>query len=604
MTIRTKLFIGFATLVIAFGIVSAFLGVKVIQDRVIQEAQTRVRSDLNSARSVMNAELHNIETILKLAAGAPAIIDACLAATESYQDAQNRMELIRMEFGLDFLTLISAKGQVILRATPPHKTGDFRLSNAVILKALKGETAAAIELMSAEEMASEHQGLAEQAFLVFEETPRARLSPRTEETRGMVLMGAVPIEKGNQLVGVIYGGNLLNRNYATVDRVTDIVFRHERTDPSPTGTVTIFLYDTRIATTVRLANGNRAIGTRASKEVADRVLDNGQRWEGRAFVVNDWYLTAYDPIWDYQGRVIGMLYVGILEKPFNDLIKDTILNYVLLSFVGVAVALILAFFLAGRLAYPLHQLAESAISLKNVNQSYMEALGFISHKLKSPLSTILNYVFLIREQKLGILTEKQAEAITNVDRNVRLIIEMVRHYLNLSLIERGKLEPVRGRVELLKEVLTPLLESFQTAAKKRKITTRHTVTEDVVLHADLDMTREVFENLISNAIKYGREGGIINIAAQPAGDMIRFSVFNEGDGIPPDKLPALFQKFSRLEENKATQKQKDTRLGLFICKHIIEAHEGEIHVESRPGEGVEFVFTLPRYHEDVNTSET
>jgi two-component system NtrC family sensor kinase len=650
MKIRTKLFISFAAVVIAFGILSAFIGVRLIQNRVVSEAQTRVQSDLNSAWGVLNAELRNIETILKLASGAQPILEASFNSNWPNQDAQSRIEMIRMDFGLDFLGIVSPKGQVVARAVPPYNTGDFLLSNPAIFKALKGESVTSIELMSKEDMTLEQTGLSDRAFLVLEDTPHAKPSPKTEETRGMVLIGAVPIERGRQILGVIYGGILLNRNYAMVDRITDIVFKQTTQNSPATGTVTIFLSDSRIATTVRLANGNRAIGTRVSKEVADRVLENGMRWEGKAFVVNDWYLTAYDPIKDFQGSVIGMLYVGIVERPFTDMIKDTILKYILLSIFGITVALILAFFLAGRIAGPTQRLAAAAqqmhigeqpapvstedaghetkalihsfnemaeaiferetrlkeanekledanVSLTNLNRSYMEMLGFISHELKSPLATIMNYVYLIREQKLGPLTDKQHRAMGNIDNNVKLIVEMARHYLNLSRIESGELEPVTTRVEVVNEVLTPLIDSFSPAAAERKMTILNTIGQDVVLQTDLNMTREVFENLISNAIKYGRDGGAIKLTAQTAGDFVRFSVFNEGEGVAPEKINALFQKFSRLEEDKVARKQKGTGLGLFICKYIMEAHRGEIQVNSKQGEWIEFIFTLPQYRE-------
>jgi two-component system, NtrC family, sensor kinase len=647
--LRTILFGGFAILVIVFGIVSAFIGISIIQDRVIQEAQTRVRSDLSSAWNVTLSEEQRIGTILKLAATIPIVISASADGNWPNQEVQNRLELLRMDFGLDFLTIISAKGEAVVRGAPPYNTGDFHLSNAAILKALRGEAVTSIEILSKENLELELQGLAERAFIPLEETPHARPSLQTEETRGMVLMGAVPIEKGRDVVGVMYGGILLNRNHTMVDRIMEITFKDEAKSLA-TGTMTIFLFDSRIATAVRLANGNRAIGTRASKEVADYVLENGQRWEGRAFVVNDWYLSAYDPIRDHQNRVIGMLYVGILEKPFKDLIRDTLLRYALLSVVGLAIALVLAFFLAERVAGPLHHLAQAAQkmhlgerpepvsathtssqemktlietfnemvdtisertanlqdaneqmekandSLVSLNRSYMETLGFISHELKSPLATIMNYVYLLQEQKVGTLTERQGKAVRNIDNNVKLIVEMVRHYLNLSRIENGELQPVVTRIELAREIVTPLLESFEVAAKAHAMSVHNEISIEIVLQADLNMTREVFENLISNAIKYGREGGQLKLTAQPDGDFIRFGVFNEGEGVTPEKINTMFQKFSRLEEHKATRKQKGTGLGLFICKYIVESHGGNIRVESRPGEWIEFIFTLPRYH--------
>jgi signal transduction histidine kinase len=251
------------------------------------------------------------------------------------------------------------------------------------------------------------------------------------------------------------------------------------------------------------------------------------------------------------------------------------------------------------------KLEETNVSLSHLNRNYMETLGFISHELKNPIATIMNYVYLIREQKVGSLTEKQKSAMTNINSNVRRILDMVHHYLNLSRIENDELEPVKTRVELLNEILIPLIESFEVAAGERKVRFLNTVANNIFLHADLNMTREIFENLISNAIKYGREGGLIRISAEVREDVVQCGVFNEGEGIAPENVPALFRKFSRLEEHKAARNQRGTGLGLFISKHIVEAHGGKIYAETRQGEGIEFIFTLPRYIEentiDVNT---
>jgi len=646
--IRNKLFRGFAILVVVFGVLSAVIGLGLIKNQVIKEAQIRVELDLGSAWSVQNSKLYEIETVLRLAASKQIIVDTCSAHDWANQEVHNRLEMIRVNFGLDFLSIVSTRGEVVIRSTPPYNKGDFKLSSTPLLKALQGKTVTSIELMSQNELEREQEGLSESAFMALENTPYSRPCQKTVETRGMVMMGSVPIEKGNQILGAIYGGVLLNRNYDVVDKIKNVVFKDEEYNGVPTGTATIFLNDCRISTTVRLANGNRALGTRASKEVADRVLDNGKRWVGRAFVVKDWYLTAYDPIRNSRNEIIGMLYVGLLEKPFKALIRSTILRYGILSISVLVVALILAFFLAGRISKPLHTLAVTAekmqrgekpeeiksdnasketerliqafngmaealtereeklkeankksedanLSLKNINRSYMETLGFISHELKSPLATIMNYVYLIRERKFGDLTEKQKKGMKNIDNNVKLIVEMVRHYLNLSRIENGELEPIPSRVELMDEVLLPLLESYEEETSVRNITLQNNIEKDIILHTDLNMTREVFENLISNAIKYGREGGTIRLDAKNTENFVKFSVFNEGEGIPPEKIKNLFQKFSRLEDEKTHRRQKGTGLGLFITKNIIKSHGGEIKVQSKYHEWIDFQFTLPVY---------
>ena len=220
-------------------------------------------------------------------------------------------------------------------------------------------------------------------------------------------------------------------------------------------------------------------------------------------------------------------------------------------------------------------------------------LGFVSHELKSPVASIMNYVFLLRQQKLGPLTPSQEKAARNIETNSKRIVEMVRHYLNLSRIETGELRPMPTRVAVADEVVRPLLEASEGDAQARRMRVENRVGEDLRLKTDLNMTREVFENLVSNAIKYGRDDGLLQLDAQRRDGFVEFSVYNEGAGIPRDKIETVFQKFTRLEEADGTRRQKGTGLGLFITRHIVEAHGGRIWAENRPGGGAAFKFVIP-----------
>lgn len=636
--LRTKLFKAMAALVLVVGVLSAALGIRMIQTRVVAEAQERVWLDLSSERAHFRYRMAEIETILRLAAFKRITIEA-VAADEPSGELHTRLEMIRNRFGLDFLSAVDEEGLVVVRTAPPYAVGDFMGGNASVARALGGESGVSMEVLSAVQLEREAEGLAERAYLPLEATPRARPTERQAESRGMVMMAAVPVHDGVRVVGALYGGVLLNRNHALVDGIEEVVYGSKQYGGAPMGTVTLFLDDCRIATTVRLPNGNRALGTRASKEVADQVLDNERPWIGPAFVVSRRYLSAYDAIRNGRGEVIGMLYVGILEQPFRDMGRNLMLRYAALLVFALALALWLAFVLAGVVSGPLQRLIEAANrhrrgerpgpvpeeggsretrtlilafnemtaalaerearlaemneSLAALNRSYMETLGFVSHELKSPIAAMINYMYLLRHGKLGATTEKQDRALRLIDGNIKRIVEMARHYLNLSRIENGEMEPVRSRVDVAAEVLEPLLDSMQEelAARRMKIESR--VGPEVALRADLNQVREIFENLLSNAVKYGAEGGRVEIAGRRDGAMAVFEVGNEGPGIPADRIGALFQKFSRLEGQPGVRTQKGTGLGLFITKHIVEAHGGTIGVESRPGEWTVFRFTLP-----------
>ncbi len=137
---------------------------------------------------------------------------------------------------------------------------------------------------------------------------------------------------------VLVGGILLNQNLVFIDTINDLVYRETSLPEGSQGTATLFLEDVRISTNVRLFEDRRALGTRVSGAVREAVLGEGRTWLDSAFVVNDWYISAYEPISDSFGKRVGMLYVGFLETPFRQAKYSTLLTIVLAFLVVTALS--------------------------------------------------------------------------------------------------------------------------------------------------------------------------------------------------------------------------------------------------------------------------
>tara|TARA_R100001039_G_C1854496_1_gene116487 strand:+ start:1351 stop:3387 length:2037 start_codon:yes stop_codon:yes gene_type:complete len=230
-----------------------------------------------------------------LANGDAAEVDGLLAERQS-------------KLGLDFLYLSPA----------PGGTGSDQ-PNAdwpVIASALRGQSMTSIDIFSNNDLAAISPDLAERAHLDLIDTPNAVPSTRNAETRGMVVHSASHVELPNGQNAALVGGILLNQNLAFIDTINDLVYRQSSLPEGSQGTATLFLDDVRVSTNVRLFADRRALGTRVSSAVRKTVLEDGQVWLDRAFVVNDWYISAYEPIKDSYGKRVGMLYVGFLEAPF------------------------------------------------------------------------------------------------------------------------------------------------------------------------------------------------------------------------------------------------------------------------------------------------
>jgi two-component system NtrC family sensor kinase len=189
--------------------------------------------------------------------------------------------------------------------------------------------------------------MAKKAIIQSIPVPKEKPTMKIEETSGMVLKSAHPIIDFNgEVLGVLAGGVLLNRNYEIVDRIKNIVFKDAKYKGKEIGTATVFLGDLRISTNVIDKEGNRAIGTRAMKEVQEQVLGKGTPWIHRAFVVDDWYITAYEPIRDVQDKIVGILYVGMREGKYAMMKEKLILLFFFFSMSGMLVALTVSFILS------------------------------------------------------------------------------------------------------------------------------------------------------------------------------------------------------------------------------------------------------------------
>ncbi|MGO2415495.1 MAG: sensor histidine kinase, partial [Cobetia crustatorum] len=168
--------------------------------------------------------------------------------------------------------------------------------------------------------------------------PHAQPSARREENRSMLLRALVPVSNTQgELLGVLDAGRLLNRDPRLVDEIRDLLYGPGTLPEDGIGTITLFLDDVRIATNVTDLIGERAIGTRASSDVTHQVLDTGQRYVDRAFVVRDWFVAAYAPLEALDGQRIGMIYAGYPQAPYAALYRETLVH---ISLILLAVSLL------------------------------------------------------------------------------------------------------------------------------------------------------------------------------------------------------------------------------------------------------------------------
>jgi two-component system NtrC family sensor kinase len=310
---RNRIALGFVIVGLSAGIISGFIVNSVTAHRVIYQTQERVKEALNGARWLYRAKINEIDRAIYLTS-IRYILKGALKKGKPLL-IKDDMDRLIADYGLDFLTLVDKKGIVLFRFHNPSSFGDSLIQDPFIQEALKNKGISGTQVLSRSELLKEGKLLADQAAFNSIPTPKQKPTEELRESSGMVLKSAHPVlDPNGRLLGALTGGILLNRNYEIVDRIKNILFKDAKYKGKEIGTATIFLGDLRISTNVIDREGNRAIGTRAMKKVEEQVLEKGSPWIHRAFVVDDWYLTAYEPIRDIQDKIVGMLYVGILEK--------------------------------------------------------------------------------------------------------------------------------------------------------------------------------------------------------------------------------------------------------------------------------------------------
>ncbi|MEN6549000.1 MAG: CHASE2 domain-containing protein [Armatimonadia bacterium] len=230
---------------------------------------------------------------------------------------------------------------------------------------------------------------------------------------------------------------------------------------------------------------------------------------------------------------------------------------------------------------------------KQLDQMKTDLVSFVSHELKTPLTSIGLYGHMLKEKLKEQKIDEAQDMAAAIDRQMIRMKHMVEDFLNVSRIEQGRpLDMLWHEITNVRAFVEEVVNIEARASRD------HEISLDMPLQlpslwADRGKVEEVFINLVNNAIKYSPDGGLISIRAEQQGDMMQFSVADMGLGISEEERSRLFQRFARAQADQ--RRISGTGLGLFVCKALIEAHGGRIWLESTPGKGSTFYFTVPVY---------
>ena len=239
----------------------------------------------------------------------------------------------------------------------------------------------------------------------------------------------------------------------------------------------------------------------------------------------------------------------------------------------------------GALAHAFNTMADS---LSRSEQSRRNLVSDVAHELRSPLMNIRGYLELLQDQVL----EPTPETLASLYEETSLLSRLVADLQDLSLAEAGQLRLARQPVSL-EEVAGQAAQIVQPYLARKNLMLHVYIPPDLpCVEADQERIAQILRNLLSNAIMHTPGGGGICITASAGESLVKISVQDTGVGIEPEHLPYLFERFYRVDSSRA-RATGGTGLGLAIVKQMVEAHGGQIVVESQSGKGTCFTFTLP-----------
>lgn len=650
-SIRAKLTVALLVPLMSAIAVCWIIGASIITTRFSSQALQNVSSNLNSAHELFLGDLARLTDVIRLTSQSPEAATALVGQTADSLVAQ--LQTTFRNEGLAFLTVVDQFGFVRYRVGNPSAHGDSRRGDKLVADALKGVASSGVMVLSAERAERENHRLPAMMSLPIKPTLHARRYTKKMEDRGLFQVAAAPVlTTDGHVQGAIYGGVLLNGDRRLIDRITQVLFQRGEDGRQGSGSATIFLDDVRISTSVLDEGGSPAVGTLMSEEVFASI-SRGIPWLDTAYVLNARNFTAYEPLRDLRGAVVGALYVGVPEKPLLQLRRQVNLIFsavlVLVTLIGVA----LSAWLGANLSRPIRALEvgarriASGDNLPDIAVETQDEIGSLAREFNAMKSRLrerdeenqsLNRTLeekvlertaqleeksqqLLNAQKelaqaerlagIGLLASGVAHEINNPMAIIRGNAELLEMSVRLDDNDRSEVATIIGQVGRVERIVSNLLTFSRSRKKVVRPFILSQVLEDIISQLghqiplesyriertyepgmpEIEGDEDQLRQVFTNLIINGLQ------AMEQGGVMNIFALITaEGHGLVsisdtgPGISPELREK---LFTPFFTTKAKGTGLGLAVSYGIVRDHGGDIRVDSEPGQGATFSVLLP-----------
>jgi PAS domain S-box-containing protein len=240
------------------------------------------------------------------------------------------------------------------------------------------------------------------------------------------------------------------------------------------------------------------------------------------------------------------------------------------------------------------KLAQEAMSqakeaAEQSNKFKDQFLSTMSHELRTPLNAVLGFSDLLNDESYGALNDRQRRYVNHIQTGGKHLLRLINDILDLSRIEAGRLQLAIENVAV-NSCMSEAVDCLRPLSDKKSQTVSVKSSSNLSVRADATRLKQILMNLLGNAVKFTPASGKIEVAAHQIGEVVRMEVRDTGPGIPLEEQDRIFQAFQRLQQSKTTE---GTGLGLAITKRLVELQGGNLGIESQPGNGSCFYFTLP-----------
>jgi len=604
-----------------------------VRKNIVPAATNKVRVDLNSAQEILEEAKVKIKDVIRLTSRR--FFLRVSLENKKIEEMISVLEEIRDKEGLDILTITDHEGKIILRARNPGQKGYFLESRKLLKVILSSKDAiSSIEVLSQEELEEEGEDLSRRALITITPTPYSRKIAKKRETSGLCLIGAAPIfNEPGEVRWILWGGKLLNHDYQIIERIGRMVSEDQKYHGREVCSVSISLGDVRISANTKKDNGESSVGTLLTEEVYNHVFLSGEKWLKRAFVVNDYYIKAYEPIRNISGTIVGVLGLGLLERKFKKMERDALTLFLGITFGGVVLAVVICIFFTRYLMNPFFVLmnAKNELAAGNLNYTVdlnkwpkeIAELGRALNRMAEAISDRDKQLRrsaqeeISRSERLamiGRLAAGVAHEINNPLGSILLFSRLLLQKAPLEGLHRENLERIERETRRCQNIVQGLMDFAKKREPKAELVTVNKLVDETIklfenhpmfhnvkivrqyqqdlpeIFADPNQIMQVFANIIINAVDAMKGQGSMTIETAISEDHryaeIRFS--DTGEGIAPDVVERVFDPFFTTKGVG-----QGTGLGLSVSHGIVEGHGGTIKVRSTLGEGTTFTVCLP-----------